>query len=137
MPILNLKISGEPSPDLTQKVATTLVELTAQILHKNPDITAVAIDFINPNYWIIGGKSLAEQGKSSFYMDIKITDSTNTKDEKAQYIAEVFAKMSDILGELHSESYIYIQEIRDDAYGFGGFTQEYRYITSMLGQAYG
>jgi len=29
MPILNLKVSGEPSPDLTQKVATTLVELTA------------------------------------------------------------------------------------------------------------
>jgi 4-oxalocrotonate tautomerase len=103
MPILNLKMSGEPSPDLTQKVATTLVELTAQILHKNPDITAVAIDFINPNYWIIGGRSLAEQSKSSFYMDIKVIDSTNTKDEKAQYIAEVFAKMSDILGELHSK----------------------------------
>jgi len=103
-------------------------------LHKNPDITAVAIDFINPNHWIVGGKTLAEQGKSSFYMDIKVTDSTNTKDEKAQYIAAVFAKMSDLLGELHSESYIYIQEVRDDAYEFGGLTQEYRYITAMLGQ---
>ncbi|MBE9016561.1 hypothetical protein IQ272_10505 [Chroococcidiopsidales cyanobacterium LEGE 13417] len=45
--------------------------------------------------------------------------------------------MSDLLGELHSESYIYIQEVRDDAYGFGGFTQEYRYITAMLGQVDG
>lgn len=137
MPILNLKVSGEPSPELTQKVATTLVELTAKILDKNPNITAVTIDFINPNYWIIGGRSLAEQGKNSFYMDIKVTDSTNTKDEKAQYIAAVFAKMSDLLGELHSESYIYIQEVRDDAYGFGGLTQEYRYITATFGQVDG
>lgn len=132
MPILNLKISGEPSPELTQKVATTLVDLTAKILHKNPNMTAVAIDYINPNHWIIGGKTLAEQGKNSFYMDIKVTDSTNTKDEKAQYIAVVFTRMNDLLRELHSESYIYIQEVRDDAYGFGGLTQGYRYITSIL-----
>jgi len=29
---------------------------------------------------------------------------------------------------VHEESYIYIHDVRAEAYGFGGLTQEYRYI---------
>jgi len=128
MPILNVKLSAKPSPELTQKVATALIELTAQILKKKPEITAVAVDYVDPINWIVGGKTLAEQNKSSFYLDIKIVDGTNTKDEKAQYVAQVFTHLGNLLGELHSESYIYVHDVRADAYGFGGLTQEYRYI---------
>ncbi|WP_280154111.1 hypothetical protein [Piscinibacter sp. XHJ-5] len=38
-----------------------------------------------PHDWAVGGRSLAAQGKSSFHFD-RITDETDTKDEKAQYI---------------------------------------------------
>jgi len=76
---------------------------------------------------IVGGKSLTEHGKSSFYFDIKITDETNTKDEKARYIREAFAGFERILGNLHEESYIYVQDVKAASYGYGGYTQEYRY----------
>ena len=59
--------------------------------------------------------------------DIKITDETNTKDEKAQYIKEAFDGFERILGNLHEESYIYVQDVRAATYGYGGKTQEYRY----------
>ncbi|MET0311719.1 MAG: 4-oxalocrotonate tautomerase, partial [Burkholderiaceae bacterium] len=55
-------------------------------------------------------------------------DGTNTKDEKAQYVKECFAAFAALLGELHEESYIYVHDVRAEAYGFGGLTQEYRYI---------
>jgi len=74
-----------------------------------------------------GGQSLSARGKSSFYFDIKIVDETNTKAEKAQYIEEVFTAFRKLLGELHSESYIFIQDVRPTAYGFGGKTQEVRF----------
>jgi 4-oxalocrotonate tautomerase len=32
-----------------------------------------------------------------------------------------------LLGDLHEESYIYVQDVRADAFGYGGLTQEYRY----------
>ena len=32
-----------------------------------------------------------------------------------------------ILGDLHDESYIYVEDVRAAAYGFGGRTQEFRY----------
>jgi len=128
MPILNVKVSATPSRELAQSISKTLLELTSRILRKKPELTAIAIDFVSPEYWIIAGKSLAEHGKSSFYFDIKIVDGTNTKDEKAQYIAEAFAAFGKLLGDLHPESYVYVQDVRAEAYGFGGLTQEYRYI---------
>ena len=127
MPILNVKVSAKKSAALTKAIAGTLSDLTARILHKKPELTAIAIDYVDPDDWIVGGKSLSEQGMNSFYFDIKITDETNSKEEKSQYIREVFDAFSDLLGNVHEESYIYVQDVRAAAYGFGGKTQEFRF----------
>lgn len=126
MPILNVKVSAKRSHDMTEQISTLLSELTARILGKDPKVTSIAIDYIDPDDWIVGGKSLSEQKKSSVYFDIKITDETNTKAEKAKYIREAFAAFSELLGDLHEESYIYVQDVRAAAYGYGGKTQEFR-----------
>lgn len=76
---------------------------------------------------IVGGKSLTEQGKSSFYFDMKITDETNTRDEKARYIGGAFDGFAGIPCNLHEESYIHVQDVRAAPHGHGGHTQEYRY----------
>ena len=132
MPILNLKVSAHRSPALTRTLSEGLVEATARILRKNPEITAVTIDYVSPEDWIVGGRSLAEQGKASFWLDIKVVDGTNTKDEKALYLAEVFDLMGRMLGDLHDESYVLVHEVPADAYGFGGLTQEHRYVANTL-----
>jgi len=127
MPIINVKVSAEKSEQLSVTIADMLLEKTSRILRKRADLTAITVDYVDPAHWIVGGKSLAAQGKSSFYFDIKVVDETNTKAEKAQYVEEVFAAFDELLGELHPESYIYVQDVRPTAYGFGGKTQEYRF----------
>lgn len=127
MPILNVKISATKSTPLTKSISNILLELTTRILHKKAELTSIAIDYVDPDDWIVAGKSLTELGKSSVYFDIKITDETNSKAEKAQFISEAFAAFSNLLGNLHEENYIYIQDVRATAYGYGGKTQEYRY----------
>ena len=131
MPILNVKVSAAPSPDLSAHINAGLVDLTQRILRKNPEVTAVAIDYVPPEHWYVGGKSLRERRQNSFYFDIKIVDGTNTKDEKSRYLAESFKFFEQLLGDLHPESYIHIQDVRADAYGYGGKTQEYRYIKAQ------
>jgi 4-oxalocrotonate tautomerase len=126
MPILNVKVSAARSSEMTRKISTVLSNLTKRILGKDPHVTSIAIEYVDPEDWIVGGKSLSEQGKSSVYFDIKITDETNTKAEKAIYIREAFAAFSELLGDLHQESYIYVQDVRATAYGYGGKTQEFR-----------
>jgi 4-oxalocrotonate tautomerase len=127
MPILTVKVSGKKAQELTNQIGSLLMELTHRILKKKRDVTAIAIEYVDHDAWFVGGKLLSEEGKNSFYFDIKITDETNTKDEKAQYIKEAFAGFEKILGNLHEESYIYVQDVRAASYGYGGKTQEFRY----------
>ena len=75
----------------------------------------------------VGGRSLTEQGKSSFYFDIKITDETNTKDNKARHIREAFDGFAGILGNLYALSCIHVRDVRAASCGYGAHTQEYRY----------
>jgi len=127
MPILNVKVSGIKSAETTKQITDLLLDITTRILKKKREVTAIAIDYIDRDCWMVGGKLLSEQNKNSFYFDIKVTDETNTKDEKAQYIKEAFAGFEKILGNLHEESYVYVADVRATAYGYGGKTQEYRY----------
>ncbi|MEO8805263.1 MAG: 4-oxalocrotonate tautomerase family protein [Burkholderiaceae bacterium] len=127
MPIINVKVSAAPSPEMSARIASLLLEKTSRILRKKPELTAIAIEYVDPHHWIVGGTSLAQQQKSSFYFDIKVVDETNTKAEKALYVAEVFEAFAQLLGNLHQESYVYVQDVRPTAYGYGGLTQEYRF----------
>ncbi len=127
MPILNVKVSGTKSAEMTKQITDLLLDITTRILKKKKEVTAIAIDYVEKDCWRVGGKLLSEQNKNSFYFDIKVTDETNTKDEKAQYIKEAFEGFEKILGNLHEESYVYVADVRATAYGFGGKTQEYRY----------
>jgi 4-oxalocrotonate tautomerase len=127
MPILNVKVSAKKSPEMTKSISGLLLDLTTRILKKKPEVTSIAIDYVDPDDWIVGGKSLSELGKRSVYFDIKITDETNTKAEKVEYILAAFNAFSQLLGDLHEVSYIYVQDVRATAYGYGGRTQEYRY----------
>ena len=127
MPILNVKVSGDKDAALTKKVTALLLDCTTRILKKKANVTAITIQYLPRDCWVVGGELLSEQNKNSFYLDIKVTDETNTKDEKADYIREVFTGFKDILGDLHDESYIYVEDVRAAAYGYGGRTQEFRY----------
>jgi len=127
MPILTVKVSATRTPELAQRINDTLLELTSRVLGKRRDLTAVVIDFVDPRDWFVAGRSLAELKQSSFYFDVKVVDETNTKAEKASYIAQAFEAFAGLLGDLHPESYIYVQDVRAAAYGFGGRTQEFRH----------
>ena len=134
MPILNLRLPTPPDARQSAAIAATLSQLTAQLLHKAPELTSVAISHLDAAHWFVGGPSLQAQGKTSFFLDILISDETNTAAEKAAYIAAVFAAMQACLGELHEVSYIHVHDARQAAWGYGGLTQQFRAVRKTLQQ---
>jgi 4-oxalocrotonate tautomerase len=133
MPLITVTYSSaRQAPSLKADLAAAVTELTAGILRKDPDVTAVIVKSVDAADWFAGGRSLAEQGRASFWLDVHVSEGTNTKDEKAAYIAAMFRRMGELLGPLHHESYLHVDEVRGDAYGFGGLTQERRYIAGKL-----
>ncbi len=136
MPFLDVKVSrdvtegnplGTTALDATE-IAAELTRITTILLGKRREVTAVAIDWLPADQWFIGGEALAGSGQRSFFLKIAITTGTNTKDQKAAFIAAVFAAMEALLGPLAPASYVVIQEVAADAWGYAGRTQEYRYI---------
>jgi 4-oxalocrotonate tautomerase len=133
MPLISVTYSSSrQTPSLKADIAADVAELTAKILHKDPKVTAIIVKSVDAADWFAGGKSLKEQKLASFWLDIHVSEGTNTKDEKATYIAAIFERMGELLGPLHNESYLHVDEVRGDAYGFGGLTQERRYIAARL-----
>jgi 4-oxalocrotonate tautomerase len=132
MPIINVSITGKPDAGLSARIAKEVTEITALQLRKDPTITAVAVSYIDPQHWFAGGKSLAEQGTSTFWLDIKVVDGTNTKLELEAYLKAIFDAFGGLLGEVHHESYAFVHEVPASAYGYGGKTQEFRFISGRL-----
>jgi len=127
MPYLHIQISGARDDALARQAANAAAELTAGILHKDRALTAVVVEFIEPAHWFIAGEPLAKAGPRSYHWYVSITDETNTKAEKALYIAAVHKGMGELLGEVAEHSYVQVADVRASAYGYGGKTQEFRY----------
>ena len=134
MPFITVRYATSRSATgLKDAIAEAARELAANVLHKDPKVTAVLVEAADPADWFCGGHPLAESGLASFWLDIRISDGSNDKDEKAAFIAAAFKRMGELLGPLHEESYVHVHDARADAYGFGGLTQERRYVAGKLG----
>ena len=133
MPLITVTYAtSRQAPSLKSDIAAAVSELTATILHKDPKVTAIIVKSADAADWFARGKSLAEQQLASYWLDIHVSEGTNTKDEKAAYLAALFERMGELLGPLHEETYAHVDEVKGDAYGFGGLTQERRYIAGKL-----
>lgn len=126
MPILTVLLGTAPDADLARSVADDLLGLTAEHLGKRADLTSIAVQFVDPAHWFIGGPAAATIGRATAFVEIRITDETNTKAQKARWIAAVHAALAQRLGPLHDTSYVQVQDVRAAAWGYGGRTQEAR-----------
>lgn len=94
-----------------------------EVMKKNPDLTSVRIDEFAPGNWAVGQKSIAVRGEIGVHMDIKVTDGTNTDEEKAAMIKQGMSMLQDIVGNTPEASYIIIHELNASTWGYDGQTQ--------------
>ena len=127
MPYINVKLNVKESDEVREKIADIVLENTTTILNKKADVTSVLVEFMPQNTWSVGGKNCV-----TFYLDIKITKGTNTKEQKANYIKRCYEDFNELLEEINPASYIVIDEVEADSWGFEGLTQEHRYIKSKI-----
>lgn len=123
MPYLHLTLSHNPGVERMAQAAQSLTDLTVELLGKRRELTALTIAQQPPGQWFIGGTALAGQ---SYELDIKVTEDTNTADEKARYIAQVHATLEALLGPMAAASYVVINDVDGHAWGYQGHTQATR-----------
>lgn len=123
MPMITVRyVTPQEGEDLRPRIAALASRLSHEKLGKDPGVTAVLVEAAAPDGWFIAGKRPTEAGLAAFWLDIKITAGTNTKDETTAFVGAVFAGMGALLGPIHEESYVLVHAADGDAYGYGGRT---------------
>jgi 4-oxalocrotonate tautomerase len=134
MPMITVRyVTPIPQPELRAAIAALAARLGAEVLGKDPGVTAVLVEPADPAGWFIAGRRPAEAGLAAFWMDVKVTAGTNTKDETARFVQAAFAGLAALLGPLHEESYVLVHAVDGHAYGYGGRTQEARWAAAHPG----
>jgi 4-oxalocrotonate tautomerase len=126
MPTLLLKVTPLQNPERYQALAAALTKLTADLLHKRPEVTAVVIDDLPRARWCVGGRTV--EGATAL-LEIGITAGTCTEDEKARFIAAAFDELQRQLapeGRFEVASYVTVRELPATDWGYGGQTQRAR-----------
>ena len=137
MPTLQLKLAPPVAGAVRDALAAQLTELTAGLLGKRPEVTALMVEALPATHWYIGAR--AEPGPTA-WLEISITAGTNTAAQKAAFIEAAHAALQDQLGAgqpLAPASYVIVRELPAGDWGYGGRTQRARQLarTSGLAQA--
>ncbi|MCD1266291.1 4-oxalocrotonate tautomerase [Shinella sumterensis] len=113
--------------DPKHDIAAMLSRVTAEILHKDPAVTAVLVESAESDDWIVAGSSVADLKLGTFYVEVSITEHTNLKDQTTAWVQRVYDEMNALVGPVHEASYVLVHAVDGDAYGYGGLTQNLRW----------
>lgn len=124
MPFLRLTLNRAPDAAQREALAATLTELVAAVLGKSHRLAALAIEVV-PDWWI-GAAPLAARDAVTALLEVKVTRGTNSAEEKAAFIERAWDALRELLGPLETASYIVIDEVPAESWGYAGRTQQAR-----------
>lgn len=132
MPFIRISIAGDtPSRDQVATLQVRTTQLMADILGKRPEVTVVAIESSVAAAWSVGGECLAK-GQQLAQMEAFITAGTNSKQEKADFIAAAYQMMFTVFGATMSPVYVVIIEVDAADWGYDGKSQAFRKRSAHL-----
>jgi 4-oxalocrotonate tautomerase len=124
MPFVNAKIAGPTlAPEQVSRLQRELTDIMVDTLGKDPAITSVLIEQVPARGWSIAGAAAHVLA----HVSARITAGINSAEEKARFIAQTHALLKRILGGgLPVATYVIVDEIAPDAWGYDGITQQHR-----------
>ncbi len=111
MPYINLKTNLKNFEEKKNKILELVVLATRDILRKDEKVTSILIEKLPFKSWHINSINSA-----TFFLEIKITKDSNTKEEKAEFIKTVYNGLKTIEPNINFASYILIDEINGDSW---------------------
>jgi 4-oxalocrotonate tautomerase len=132
MPFINVKVAGMTmAPEHARRIQKDVTALMANVLGKKAELTSVLVEQVPASGWSIGGQPLTVAA----HLDAKVTAGTNTAEEKSRFIGEACALLKAVLGpELPIATYVVVDELPGDAWGYDGLTQAHRAAAKKPGR---
>jgi 4-oxalocrotonate tautomerase len=126
MPYIRVQLGKPVSPAETLRLADGITDVMTTILHKKQSLVSVSLETIPASQWFIGGQNMAEQTETTAFVSAKITEGTNTVEEKAKATAAIHTLLGEVLGTLAEASYIVLDCLPATDWGYASRTQASR-----------
>ena len=128
MPLIKLRANKIFSENIKGSLAESLSLITEKNLRKNKKLIVIRFeDADQEGQWYVEG-AIKSDDRAIFELSIIVTKGTNTDEEKAEWIAQTWKLLTDVLGSSPHPNYISIQEIDGKSWGYNGLSQAQRSI---------
>lgn len=123
MPYINIRIGTRLTKQQELNLYHQTTQLMNQVMGKNPLVTVVHIDQSNPGSWSVNQTTLTANDPVPAYVDIKITEGTNTAEQKHEMLHATMQMLKNTVGATQEACYIVIDDIAADSWGYNGLSQ--------------
>ena len=131
MPYINIRLGSPLNTSQQKQLYAQTTSLMSSIMGKHAKVTVVHIQQSEPQFWSANGSVLEAHDPVGAYVDIKVTEGTNTAEEKAEMISQTVKMLKDIVGAVQEACYVVIDDVPADSWGYDGKTQAQRAAASL------
>jgi len=124
MPFIRITVFGPTlAPEQIAHLQNETTNLMESVLGKVANLTSVLVEQPPAAGWTIGGNPV----RVAVHVNATITAGTNSATEKARFIELMMKSLRGVFGsELSSATYVVVEEVPAQSWGYDGRTQESR-----------
>jgi len=126
MPYINIRLGTTLEDAQRKQLQEQTTSLMNTVMGKRREVTVVHIDESDPGQWSENACSLLADNPVGAYVDIKVTDGTNTPEEKSEMIFRTVEMLKDVVGAVQEACYVVIDDVPANSWGYNGKTQAAR-----------
>lgn len=125
MPFVHIRVAGPApiTPEQVRRLQDEATRLMADVMGKKAELTAVLVEQLPAQAWSVGASTVPVAA----HLDVKVTEGTNTPEQKERFVALAAKLLREVLGDgLSTATYVVVDEVAADAWGYDGLTQDQR-----------
>lgn len=123
MPYINIRLGGMLNNTQRNQLYKETTSLMNSVMRKRREVTVVHIQESGPEQWSENASALTAKEGIGAYVDIKVTEGTNTPEEKSMMISKTVKLLQDVVGAIQEACYVVIDDIPANSWGYNGITQ--------------
>ena len=131
MPYINIRLGRNLDNEQRKLLYDKTTSLMNTVMGKRPEVAVVHIQESESQQWSVNSVPITVKDPIAAYVDIKITDGTNTPEEKAEMISQTIKMLQDIVGNTQEACYVVIDDIPANSWGYNGKTQAARAASKL------
>ena len=131
MPYINIRIGCNIDNEQRKQLYEKTTSLMNTVMRKQREVTVVHIQESESQQWSANAIKLTAKDPIGAYVDIKVTEGTNTQEEKTEMIAHTVKMLQDVVGTIQEACYVVIDDIQANSWGYNGKTQAARAASKL------